>query len=346
MKRKILFVYKWATMGGVERVMLNRALKLLDMYKDLSVSICFLQNGPGYEQIKKIINQHYYKERFDIVDQIKHSEYDLFFVIDTPEVICDINPKKLFVECHTSYSKNREYLKDVPSSIQGIIAPSNSMVETIANEVSTEFKPKVFRLSNDIGYNINEIHQSPVRYTRTPVFYLGRLDTLKNVEEVMRIVSQYNDEVQDDLMIFFVGDIIEHEINFEGLLRKYHLMEKYVYLPQISFDKTSSIMKMIRENKGLFLSASHFESFALSAAEAMYSGIPVLLFYNEAHAQLVQFNEDYLFTKGDYADIFQKIKNIINFYEAHEKVMLQSIEYFDHLFEDDWMSNIHPILYT
>ena len=51
---KVLYVYKWATMGGVERVLLNRALAFKASNFDIAQDVFFLHDSGG----KKLLNRY------------------------------------------------------------------------------------------------------------------------------------------------------------------------------------------------------------------------------------------------------------------------------------------------
>lgn len=343
---EILFVYKWASMGGVERVILNRAHVLKRSVNNLVCDVHFLVDAGGKEQFKKYIKDYGLCGFINVVDEVDYSRYDLVFSIDTPEIFeswLTEDLSKLFIECHTAYRKNRAYLKSLPQGIKGIIAPSEFMVNEIKSEVSSEMKEKVFKLANDVFISDTTKIAQPKIFSRIPILYLGRLDRMKNIKEIIEIVSYYNSK-KDNLILIIAGELIEHDINLEGMLKKYNMDNRTVYLPPIRFEKTADLIHLVKAHQGIFMSASLQESFALSAAEAIVNEVPVLLFNNPAHSNLVNENEQYLFYMNRVEDALNKLDNILENYDYHAKVMREYSHQLKNQFIHDWRVHIQPLL--
>lgn len=339
MVNNILYVYRWASMGGVERVLLNRASSLQKAGLKFHFDVYFLEDLGGKHSFKRYIERNALSDIIKVVDHIVYSNYDLIFTIDTPEIIPFVPNHKLFVECHTSYKKNREYLKSLPSNIRGVIAPSSFMVNDIRKELPHQLSERVYTISNDIYINPKFVDlQLPRIYSRTPVLYLGRLDKMKNVEEVIKYVSLYNSQ-NNKLLLILAGEIIKHEFDILRILKKYKMNNSTVYLPAIDFDKTQYLMRIVSIHNGIFMSASLNESFALSVGEAMAFGIPVLLFDNEAHRNLVRCDEQYLFADNENR-IVSKIDNLLDDYSHHRIKMKEYIECIEGSFLTDWLNVI------
>lgn len=341
--KRILFIYKWATMGGVERVILNRAQALNSFDQKVHCDVHFLSDLGGKFHFINFIKK---KEisNLTVVEDIIMDQYDLFFSIDTPEVLNFIPHDKLFIECHTSYKKNRRYLRDLPNDIKGVLVPTTFLKAEVKNEVPQYLRNKVYCLANDVVLNGDCINNNVAKiYTRIPILYLGRIDRMKNVEELIKLVSFYN-SIKDTLILILTGEIIEHEINLESILKKNNMISRTIYLPPIRFDRTGELLSLIKNHNGLFMSASLNESFGLSAGEAMACEVPVLLLENSAHGNLVCNDDNYLFKPSDYIETSKKIDRIISNYGYHQIMMKKYSSRLKGQFIKDWLRLINPLL--
>lgn len=327
-KTKILGVYKWATMGGVERVFLNRAHTIQKANINMQYDVFFFEDGGGKQKFEQYIKDNCLESVMRLVSRVEAYKYDYIVSIDTPEIIDIVEPEKLFFECHTSYEKHRVYLNSLPQNIRGIIVPSKQFKDELFKEVNNPFKEKLIVIPNTVYLEedvvIQEIRE---QYTKKPVLYLGRLDKLKNAEELIELISKYN-KIKDELFLILAGGIIEHEFDLNKLLQKYDMTNRTVYLPPVSFTKTWELLRIVKANQGIFMSASLKESFGLSVAEAMRIGIPVLILNNPAHFDLVKGDMDFLFESKQFDSTHSKIKNIFNSYsESCNKMINYSLSH-------------------
>lgn len=334
-KIKILGVYKWATMGGVERVFLNRAHAIKQANLDIQYDIFFFHDSGGKKEFDHYIKSNDLCDVMRLVDKIESYKYDAVLSIDTPEILEFVEPEKLFIECHTSYEKQREYLASLPDDIRGILVPSEIFKEALIPEISKQLIEKLVVVPNPVYVNSKlNIHQTQY-FNLKPVLYLGRLDKLKNVEELIELISFHN-HIEDDLFLILAGAIIEHELNLNKLLSKYGMINRTVYLPPLNFNKTSELLSIIKRNNGIFMSASLKESFGLSVAEAMCFGIPVLILNNPAHSNLVKGNDQFLFNRGQIDKSNDKLNSIINNYQESSNTMKTYALSFDADFINKW----------
>lgn len=339
-KLKILSVYKWATMGGVERVLLNRAHALQANGLNMEYDVHFLHDSGGKDKFNKYVTQNGLNSIVKVVDTIDQSKYDLVFSIDTPEVFELVDPKKTYIECHTSYEKNRTYLKDVPGDIRGILVPAQQFREEIKPELNSELVNKLYVLSNNVYIKRNNTKISKV-YSKIPIVYVGRIDILKNIEEVIKVISLYNNEYGDQLLLILAGTIIEHEINLEKLLKKYNMQNRTVYLPPLDFDKVWELLQFVKSERGLFMSASLRESFGLSVAEAMAFGLPALILNNNAHQNLVNNDSSFLFDANNNQQAVNKLHNLIHDYDKKSEVT----KHYSERLQDDFIKEFQQLIY-
>lgn len=317
---KVLNVYKWATMGGVERVFLNRAHAFKEAKSKIQYDVHFMHDSGGLSRFKKYIENKNLENNLRLVEQIKAEKYDVILSVDTPEILDYTNEyHKIFIECHTSYKENRSYIKKLPPNLGGIIVPSSFFANELKKELPFYLNDKLSILSNFVVESTASLEFDNLIYQKTPLFYVGRLDKLKNIEEIMNILSIYIQEFNDDFILILAGPIIDHEVNLNQLLEKYKITNRVVYLPPIDFEHVDKIFKMVMLHNGIFISASTSETFGLSSAEAIMGDIPVLLSKIRAHEELVENDDQFLYSLGDVKEAARKLHAIYQNYNIYRE---------------------------
>ena len=311
---RVLYVYKWATMGGVERVLLNRALALKDAQLAVEQDLYFFHDSGGLDAIKHYIEMYDLKQYLRVVERVNESLYDVILPIDTPEIFELVKDhSKIYMECHTAYKDNREYFKKLPPELKGIIVPSEHFKQDILDEVPDVLKEKVFVLGNFIpDQSVQHVTDPVMRFVKTPLIYVGRIDEFKNAAEVIDIFWNMQKKYGDQFMLILAGPV-SPDVPLKKIITDNKMTNRFMYLPPLPFHKISSLLKMVKENKGIFMSASKGESFGLSAAEAIAHEIPVML--SHSHHSLVQGENAFLYEQGDVLQAVDKTYALIQHYE-------------------------------
>lgn len=325
--------------GGVERVFLNRAHAFQNNDVNVDYNVLFLHDSGGLVRFNNYIQRHGLDNVVKIVDNFKPNEYDIILSVDTPEILDLVTDcTKVYMECHTSYKANRTYLSKLPNDIGGVVVPSNFLKSEICKEVPLLLRDKIFELPNFvIDFEQTILKEKSEIYNKTPLFYLGRLDRLKNIEEILKIFSNYFNKFGDHFVLILAGPIIEHEINLMELLEKYKVINRVVYLSPVDFENVNKVFKMIKAQKGIFISASTSETYGLSVAEAIMSDIPVLLSYITAHAELVENNSAFIYKLGDIEEATEKLRNIyFNYSECNNELKKLKSKFSDYEFIKSW----------
>ncbi|KJB86193.1 hypothetical protein AZ66_20190 [Paenibacillus sp. E194] len=335
---RVLNVYKWATMGGVERVFLNRAHAFQEYGISIVYDVYFLHDSGGREKFKKYIQKYELESNIRVVDDFKEDDYDLILSVDTPEILDKIrNNNKVYMECHTGYKDNRAYIKRLPSDIGGIIVPSGFFKNTIRDEVPNWLMDKIYTLTNFVFASEELINKKNCFWSKVPLVYVGRLDNLKNVEEAIRILAYYKDNISDEFILLLAGPIIQHEIDIHTLLETYNVNDRVVYLPPVDFENVSKLYEMVNAHSGIFISSSKKETFGLSAAEAMINGLPVLLSNIEAHLELVDANYKFVYELGNIKEASSKLAEILENYSEYKAIISTMTKKFSsQQFVEDW----------
>ncbi|MBD8032568.1 glycosyltransferase [Solibacillus merdavium] len=334
--KKILYVYKWATMGGVERVLLNRALAFKEANYNVSQDVFFLHDSGG-----KILLNQYIKGKdlggyLQIVETFNPNHYDFIHVIDTPEIFeMTKNYEKIVFECHTAYTENRQYLSDLPFNIKNIIVPSDKFKEDIINEIPEQLQKKTIVLRNFVPAllvekNVNSTNVFP----KIPIAYIGRIDKLKNVEEVIEIFVNLQKKVGDKFILIIAGPITT-EVDLFKIISDKCLLNRVIYLPPIAFEKVPQLFNIIKNNNGIVISSSKGESFGLSIAEAIVNDIPILA--SNIHNALVDNDSTFLYELNSINEATNKIKYITeNFDICKKRLGKYKSKLTDSAFLKDW----------
>ena len=317
---KILYIYKWCTFGGVEKVLINRALAFKKYNLPISQRIYFLHAGVS-ERFKAFIEKFNLRDFLDIVEEIQPSSYNHIVSIDTPEAFDLIPKQKLILEYHTAYKEHGSYIKNIDASrIKRVIVPSAYFKERVSKIRSDLYdKTSILRnfvikgISEDVDFHLPE-------WSLTPILHLGRTDSLKNPHFVAKALKSFISNSQDKVFFCVVGSSID-EKRFIKYVDKIGLKSRCVFYPNLSFERVEKLLDAISNKKGIFVSASKGESFGLSAAEAIFYSIPVLLSNIQAHKNLVMNNEKYIFEEN-VGDFSSKLDYVLKNYAACKNDMV------------------------
>jgi len=316
---KILNVYKWATVGGVEKVILNRACAFKKHNADIKQAVLFFHDSGGLNNFKKFIDISRLRQYIEVVTELNERAYDYIITFDTPEVFNMVKKhSKIIVECHSPYRESRSYLKSLPHEIACLLSPSEAFIKTITKEIPNGFEKKLHILPNfhifDKDLHKNENTQNKI-WSKRPICYIGRMDATKNTKELLEIFLKLRKEVSDEFFLLLVGDVREHYMDLPETLIKTRLEDRTAYFRPIPYENVDVLLGKIREHKGIFVSPSKGESFGLSALEAMMSGLPVLLSDIDCHRQLVDGENAFLYEPGNIAQAVDKLSDITNNYD-------------------------------
>jgi glycosyltransferase involved in cell wall biosynthesis len=321
----VLLIYQWCTFGGVERMIVNRAEAFRRDNRRVRISIGFLHdyqgNLPAYRAYIRALGLDAVLSAFLIRDESFPSpgRYDMVLPIDTPQVFDRLaDADNVFVECHTPYKENRQYLADLPQNIRGILAPSKAFQKLLIGEFAR--LPPVAVLPNPVADEFFHIPRSTPGgiFPKSPIAYLARLDYLKNYREAVRIFRLLSGD--ERIMFAIVGwgaeqETLHAELTSDGILGKTFLRER------MDLGDVPAFIGMIRDHRGIFLSPSKGESFGLSAAEFISAGVPVLLSDIPPHRELVECDENHLYPLGGLPEAQAKILRLLEDWEKASKRM-------------------------
>lgn len=338
----ILMVYQYCTFGGVERAILNRVKVFKRHGLEIKVSVGYLQGDEALGSFQDYIRANDLATNLTAFilpkdSSFAWSQYDLVSIIDTPQVFDQIaGAGNVFIECHTAYIQNRQYLKNLPENVRGLLVPSDPFRRLLQQEFPG--LPPIFVIPNPVSdeFYADMPATGTEIFPRRPLTYFARLDDLKNFAEAAAIFESLADNAE--VMYFIVGYGADDE-TLVNLLTERNLLAHSFLRGRIGFSDAPYLTRLVKSHRGIFLSPSKGESFGLSAAEFIAAGVPVLLSDIPAHRELVNGDERFLYPLDDIPAARQKLLALLDEWAAMSRLMAACGECFrGESFYSAWMS--------
>lgn len=277
----VCFVYPWATLGGVERVLLNRLIAFQRYFPEMVVDIQFLSDAGGLTPLKNAADANGLSVNFIIGPEFDDdADYDLVFCIDCPSFFqqCERRGFRYVAECHTTYDDNRNYIQKLPSKCELLIVPSALFNESLLGDYRDSLSCETFVIPNFVPWDAeSEVCNIDLpKWTRQPLVFMGRMDRHKNPVAILEAFALLEEKDPGKFFCLFCGPR-SNEVDVLGEAIKLGVEKWLMLLPPIPFTATGTLLKSLMENRAIFVSPSKAESFGLAAAEALASGMPVVL---------------------------------------------------------------------
>lgn len=266
---RVLFVYKYLTIGGVETVLRSR----LDVLPKLGVSAeaWFLEDGPGrviFDGIEDLIHVGTIRE----LTSVMH-DYDLLVSMDTEEVF-DIdggegNQRRWIVEFHTPYRDVQSYLKKVSTKqVAAILTPSEYQSRVAESLIDTPIQ--ILVVPNPLRREFVDEPLNAPSWGEPIIGWIGRMDELKNWKGFISLSHELLKR-RRDVSFWLIGDSpsngIEQEL--EPLARDRDIYGRLYWFRNVDHQFIPRFLDLIRCSGGLVVSTSLGESFGMTIAEAM-----------------------------------------------------------------------------
>ncbi len=202
MALKFLYLYKWCTFGGVERVLINRALAFKKYKIPVKMDIFFFYGGV-IEQFKNFIKRFELEDYLEVIEKIDFKKYDKIVSIDTPEIFDNFKVKKIILEYHTPYEDHGKYIYNVPiEKIELVIVPSSYFIDVLKSK-NSQLAEKCIILRNFVieeGFEDREFFLP--HWNLTPLVWIGRTDRVKNPHFIVSALKEFRKIYGDK--VFFV----------------------------------------------------------------------------------------------------------------------------------------------
>jgi len=287
---RVLFVYKYLTLGGVEVVLRAR----LDGLPRLGIDAqaWFLQQGEGWGIFDGLEGRVHVGGITALRQFLEASPQHIVSTIDTPEVLpllAQAHAGKVIVEAHTPYLENLEYLRRLDAQrVSAFWAPSDFQRGLVQHRLGGGGGVRVVpnALREAFARELRPFVPSP---PQPIVAWVGRLDDLKNWRGFLEIARRIG-RLDSGVEFWIAGDSPDrHEP--ERLLRAAGAIvaEKLFWYRSLPHATLPRWFDAVRDSGGLVLSTSRRESFGMAIAEAMARGCPVAA---PAHGPFLELMED------------------------------------------------------
>jgi glycosyltransferase involved in cell wall biosynthesis len=199
---RILFIYQFCTLGGVEAVLRNR-LAGLDV-RGVAVSLAFLDDLGGSETFRRAPGARLAFGRRELARLLAEERFDFILPIDTPEAYALLRGATkgaiVVTEVHSNHTPNLEYLHALAATgTRAVIAPSRHQRELILREF-----PAIQRAGIPVHIVPNPIDTSRFRFAaprqplpRPVVGWVGRLEPQKNWRQFVALASALTHSGED-----------------------------------------------------------------------------------------------------------------------------------------------------
>jgi len=269
---KVLFIYKFLTLGGVESVLRTRLIGL----SDFGVDPCawFLSDGPGAVLFEDQLGRVMIGDPEQLGQWIFDVEPEIVSVIDTEEVLPVLatlgESVRFIIEVHSPYRENRIYLYWLSKlRPRGFFAPSRYQADIVQRRVGKIAPVSV--IPNPVAEGFAN---APTPFEPPPpgpvIAWVGRLDALKDWKACIRAMNRLAAS-RAEAELWMVGEPQGPRggKQFYDYARRQGVLARLRWYPSMRQSSMPRLFDAVRDSGGVVLSTSHEESFGLSVAEAM-----------------------------------------------------------------------------
>lgn len=269
---KVLFVYKYLTLGGVEAVLRAR----LDGLGRAGIeSHCwFFHDYGGRSIFRGQENRIHVGPVEECLAFARSQGFDLLASIDSEEVLpgfaAEPGPLRLVMECHSAYPASLGYLRDLPAARPvAIFTPSETQKRLILERMDKGIEARV--VPNPLRQEfVEEPEPCPAPPPRPVVAWIGRLDDHKNWKDFVRIIGLLVRR-GIDAEAWIIGKPVEADgaAHLLELARDQGVLGHLRWFGALPYGRIPRFLDAVRDSGGAVISTSKGESFGLTIAEAM-----------------------------------------------------------------------------
>lgn len=277
---KVLFVYQFCTVGGVETSIKNRLLALDYKKEDVSFDLLFYQNFGGDKIFQNLECQVYIENDENEISNIVKG-YDIIISIDDEKILQileNVNYKgKIVLEVHTTYKEGLQYLKRINTDMVNMVLVPSNYSKTLVEEYFDADKINV--LYNAIDSETFGVTKIQCESSKPTLLWVGRIDTHKNVCLFLDLCREINNKTNGMYEFWVVGGLHSDKQLIETFKNKIFENGLYRSVRWLPFVETSQMKKVYNYaacTKGAYILTSKNESFGMTVIEAMKCGCPVI----------------------------------------------------------------------
>jgi glycosyltransferase involved in cell wall biosynthesis len=276
---KVLFVYKYLTLGGVEAVLRARLDGLAA--SGIEAHAWFFHDYGGRSIFQGREDRLHVGTPEECLRFARREDFDLLSTIDSEEVFPGFAPgaperPRLILECHSAYLASIEYLRGLAAyRPAAVFVPSEAQRglarERLAPEIDVRVVPNPLRLEF-----IAEPSAFPAPPPRPVVAWIGRLDDHKNWRGFLDIAALLGRRgVEHEAWI--IGQPVEADgaAQLQAAAREGKSLRRLRWFGALPYGRIPTFLDAVRDSGGVVVSTSRGESFGLTIAEAMARGCAV-----------------------------------------------------------------------
>lgn len=329
---KILFVYKFCSLGGVETTIFNRVKALRRM--GIDAHVLYLRDAGGYYSFKQFSFVHINGNESWIINFIKQSNFTIIDIIDTPwfhDTLRKIDYQgKLLVESHASDCAFLDYLYGIKQDvIAAIIVPSSYNKEIVTRRVGPNYP--IYVVHNAIDNDTIHYYDEPWQWEgprpelaagQKMVCWIGRLEQSKRPYDFVDIAQLVIRE-HDDVSFWLVGgEAMSTQRNAVLTeIRQRGLRDRINWLPYVLYHDMPKLYSIASQSGGCLISTS-VESFSMVTLEAMACRCPVIAVNGGGMGEIITDRvSGMLFKLGDVKDGAARIIDLIDQTEIRAQII-------------------------
>ncbi len=321
---RVLFVYRYLTVGGCETVLRARMQALKERGHDARAWF-FLDLG-GRTVFSDMTDSIFVGDEAAFRAAWGFKNWNLISTLDCEDVVEYLRGESsrppLAVECHSSYPKTLTYLEKIrPEDIVAFCAPSEHHARTVKQLIHFESPIRV--LPNPLHPSfLGDLAPVGAVPSRPLVAWIGRLDEHKNWRgflelghslvkrgakiELLVVARPGEDATADDLF---------------SLAKKMGVLPILRWIRGVPHQRIPTLLDVIRASGGLAVCTSRAESFGLAVAEAMARGCcPVAPDMGPFTEFIENGTSGILFPETDYEQAATSVLEVLNAPKRVEKL--------------------------
>lgn len=270
---KVLFVYKYLTLGGVEAVLRARLEGL--SREGIEAHAWFFHDYGGRPIFSGLEDRLRVGPPEECLRFARSGGFDLLSTIDSEEILpgfvgASVGRPRLVVECHSAYLASIDYLRGLAACRPAaVFTPSETQRRLVRERVGEGIEVRV--VPNPLRQEfVAEPLPFPAPPPRPVVAWIGRLDDQKNWTGLLEIAGLL-ERRGTGCETWIVGKPVETGGAAQLLerARKEGVLGRLRWFGALPYGRIPRILDAVRDSGGVVVSTSRGESFGLTIAEAM-----------------------------------------------------------------------------
>ena len=269
---KVLFVYKYLTLGGVEAVLRARLDGLAT--SGIEAHAWFFHDYGGRSIFRGREDRLHVGPVEECLRFARREGFDLLSSIDSEEVLPGfLRPSggpRLVMECHSAYLANIEYLRGLAAyRPAAVFSPSEGHARLVRERVGEGIPVRV--VPNPLREEfVAEPPPFPAPPPHPAVAWIGRLDDHKNWRGFLDVAAALGRRgVEHEAWI--IGKPVEADgaARLLEAAREARVLRRLRWFGALPYGRIPTFLDAVRDSGGVVVSTSRGESFGLTLAEAM-----------------------------------------------------------------------------